>query len=111
MITKQDGGWLEAGENKTSYSNGDDYLTTRRIIWSGKGSEITLFLHLVALAQEEEGEFMKTDKIILHLMEPAYNSSGCSALRECYSESNQNCLAIFSLFLMASFLTKLSDFD
>ena len=38
--------------------HGDDYLTTRRIIWSGKGSEITLFLHLVALAQEEEGEFM-----------------------------------------------------
>ena len=71
LITQQDGVRLDDGENKTPYSNGDAYLTTHRLIWSGKGAEITLFLNLVALAEEESsGGFMKTDKITLHLMEP-----------------------------------------
>ena len=71
LATQQDGVRLDDGENKTSYSNGDVYLTTHRLIWSGKGGEITLFLNLVALAEEEpSGGFMRTDKVTLHLMEP-----------------------------------------
>jgi len=81
LITQQDGVRLDDGENKTPYSNGDAHLTTHRLIWSGKGAEITLFLNLVALAEEEpSGGFMKTDKITLHLMEPPPNPQGESVV-------------------------------
>ena len=71
ILALQDGVRLDDGDNKTSYGNGDLNLTTHRLIWSGRGGDLTLSLSLVALAEEEPtGGFMKSEKLTLHLLEP-----------------------------------------
>ena len=72
ILAQQDGIRLDDGESKTSFSNGEMFLTTHRIAWTtrGRDGDITLSLSLVVLAEEEQNGFMKSEKIVLHLAAP-----------------------------------------
>ena len=71
LLYQQDGVRLDDGENKTSFTNGDLKLTTHKLIWCGKSDDLSLSLSLVAVADEEQsGGFMRSEKIMLHLLEP-----------------------------------------
>jgi hypothetical protein len=64
---------LKNHELQTSFVNGELILTSHRLAWSNKSiitSDLVLPLGLVVFAEEEEGGFMKTDKITLHLSPP-----------------------------------------
>lgn len=79
ILVQLDGVRLDDGENKTSYSNGDVFLTTHRLIWSNSkiSPDLILPLSLVVFAEEEQTSgFMKSEKCTLHLSMAPPNPPG-----------------------------------
>lgn len=69
-LLSQDDVRIDDGEKKTSYSHGNLTLTSHQLVWSNKSkskTNLALPLRYVVLVEEEDGGFMRTDKIILHL--------------------------------------------
>jgi len=77
LIVTQDGVRLDCqtGDRKTRYLNGDLVLTSHRLVWSNPSilgaNDLELSLGFIALVEEDEGGFMSSEKIILHLVDPS----------------------------------------
>lgn len=71
---KQDKIRLYDGDKRTEYENGVLEVTSHRLIWRRDGLVLWLSLSHVQRVELEEGGFMKSDKIVVHLLAMATTS-------------------------------------
>jgi len=67
VLHKQSGVRLYDGDSRSKFDDGDLDLTSHRIIWRNNSIKIQLLLEKVIFLEKEEGGFMRSDKITVHV--------------------------------------------
>jgi len=58
---------LYDGDSRSKYDDGDVDFTTHRLIWKNNTTKIQLLLEKVIFVEKEEGGFLRSDKILVHV--------------------------------------------